>query len=97
VTKLAQRTYPVAATPAVSASAAKTIAAPPSSADTDTRLSAAAGYTERKDYSAAEDIYKQVLKKEPNNIEALKGLASVLYREDKIDESTAVLDRIPAK
>jgi hypothetical protein len=28
-------------------------------------------------------------------VDALTGLASVLYREDKIEESAAVLDRIP--
>jgi thioredoxin-like negative regulator of GroEL len=43
----------------------------------------------------AEDIYKQVLKTEPNNVDALKGLASVLYREDKIEESAAILDKLP--
>ena len=70
-------------------------APPPASADTKTKLQAAVQYTDRKDYSTAEDIYKQVLKSEPNNVEALKGLASVLYREDKIDESTSILDKIP--
>ncbi len=69
--------------------------AAPANADTKTKLQAASQYTDRKDYSTAEDIYKQVLKSEPNNVEALKGLASVLYREDKIDESTAILDQIP--
>ncbi len=68
---------------------------PPASADTKTRLQAASQYTDRKDYSTAEEIYKQVLKSEPSNVEALKGLASVLCREDKIDESTAILDEIP--
>ena len=43
----------------------------------------------------AEDIYKQVLKAEPNNFEAMKALASVLYREDKIEESAAILDKLP--
>ena len=41
------------------------------------------------------DIYKQVLKTEPNNVDAMKALASVLYREDKIDESAAILDKLP--
>ena len=50
---------------------------------------------DRKEYVTAEDIYKQVVQAEPNNEEALKGLASVLYREDKIDESAAVLERLP--
>jgi len=30
-----------------------------------------------------------------NNVEALTGLASVLYREDKDRESTTILDRLP--
>lgn len=68
---------------------------PPESADTSTKLQAAQGYLERKDFSMAEDIYRQVLKAQPNNVEALKALASVLYREDKIEESAAVLDKLP--
>jgi cytochrome c-type biogenesis protein CcmH/NrfG len=58
-------------------------------------MQAAQEYADRKDYAMAEDVYKQVIKTEPNNVEALKALASVLYRQDKIDESAAVLDRIP--
>jgi DNA-binding NarL/FixJ family response regulator/TolA-binding protein len=69
--------------------------APPAGADTKTKLQAAADYTERKDYSMAEQTYKQVLKAEPNNVDAMKALASVLYREDKIEESAAVLDKLP--
>jgi len=68
---------------------------PPAGSDTKTRLQAAADYTDRKDYSMAEDIYKQVLKDEPNNVDAMKALASVLYREDKIEESAAILDKLP--
>ncbi|MDP9054635.1 MAG: response regulator [Acidobacteriota bacterium] len=68
---------------------------PPAGSDTKTRLQAAAEYSDRKDYSMAEDIYKQVLKDEPNNVDAMKALASVLYREDKIEESAAILDKLP--
>jgi DNA-binding NarL/FixJ family response regulator len=71
------------------------LVAPPASADTKVKLQAAGEYTERKEYPMAEDIYKQVLKTEPNNVDALKGLASVLYREDKIEESAAILDKLP--
>jgi DNA-binding NarL/FixJ family response regulator len=96
VTKLSQRTSPVSSPAAVgSAAPPPSLSAPPASADTKTKLQAASQYTDRKDYSTAEDIYKQVLKGEPKNVDALKGLASVLYREDKIDESTAILDQIP--
>jgi predicted Zn-dependent protease len=68
---------------------------PPTGADTKTKMQAASDDTDRKDYAAAEDIYKQVLKAEPNNVDAMKALASVLYREDKIEESAAVLDKLP--
>jgi hypothetical protein len=71
------------------------LTAPAASADTKTKLEAAEQYTERKDYPMAEDIYKQVLKAEPGNVDAMKALASVLYREDKIEESAAVLDKLP--
>jgi DNA-binding NarL/FixJ family response regulator len=77
--------------------AAKPAAAPPMVAGTDTktRLDAAKQAVDRKEYATAEDIYKQVVQAEPHNVDALTGLASVLYREDKIEESAAVLDRIP--
>jgi len=68
---------------------------PAPGADLKTKLSAAQDYMDRKDYSMAEDIYRQVLKTEPANTDVLKLLASVLYREDKIDESAAILDRLP--
>jgi cytoskeletal protein RodZ len=69
-------------------------AKPTAGADTRTRLLAAQQYADRKDYAMAEDIYKQIVASEPNNTEALKALASVLYREDKLAESAAVLDKI---
>jgi len=79
------------------AAAAKPAAAPPvvAGTDTKTKLDAAKQYMERKEYATAEDIYKQVVQAEPHNVDALTGLASVLYREDKMEESAAVLDRIP--
>jgi cytochrome c-type biogenesis protein CcmH/NrfG len=67
----------------------------PAGTDTRTRMLAAEQYVERKEYSLAEDIYKQVLQSEPNNVDAMKALASVLYREDKIEESAAILDKLP--
>jgi DNA-binding NarL/FixJ family response regulator len=67
----------------------------PAGTDTKTRMQAAEQYVERKEYSPAEDIYKQVLQSEPNNVDAMKALASVLYREDKIEESAAILDKLP--
>jgi DNA-binding NarL/FixJ family response regulator len=73
----------------------KAVAPPQPGADTKTKLLAAQQYMDRKEYSMAEDIYKQVLLTEPKNVDALKALASVLYREDKIEESAAVLDKLP--
>jgi DNA-binding NarL/FixJ family response regulator/TolA-binding protein len=81
--------------PGASANVAAQPATPASGADTKTKLQAAQEYSERKDYAMAEDIYKQVIKAEPGNVDAIKALASVLYREDKIEESAAVLDRLP--
>jgi DNA-binding NarL/FixJ family response regulator/predicted negative regulator of RcsB-dependent stress response len=79
------------------AAPAKPAAAPPvvAGTDTKTRLDAAKQAVDRKEYVTAEDIYKQVLEAEPHNVDALTGLASVLYRQDKMEESAAVLDRIP--
>ena len=83
-----------AAANAAAAASAPKPAPPASGADTKTKLEAAKQYVDRKEYATAEDIYKQVVQAEPNNEEALKALASVLYREDKLEESTAVLDRL---
>jgi len=63
-------------------------------ADTKTKMLAAQESVERKDYAVAEDLYKQIVKAEPGNVDALKALASVLYREEKIDESAAILDKL---
>jgi DNA-binding NarL/FixJ family response regulator/TolA-binding protein len=68
---------------------------PPPDADTNTKMQAAKQYTESKDYAVAESIYRQVLKADPKDPDAMKGLASVLYREDKIDESATILDKLP--
>jgi DNA-binding NarL/FixJ family response regulator len=97
VTRLLQRTKTADPVPssAMAANAAAKPVAPAASADSKTKMQAAGQYTERKDYSTAEDIYKQVLKAEPDNVDAMKALASVLYREDKIDESAAILDKLP--
>ena len=67
----------------------------PANADVKTRMQAAQEYTDRKEYSMAEDIYRQLLKGDPSNVDVMKSLASVLYREDKIDESAAILDKLP--
>jgi thioredoxin-like negative regulator of GroEL len=86
---------PAPASDSGSASATGASAKPLSAnADTKTKMQAAQECVDRKDYAVAEDIYKQVIKAEPGNTEALKALASVLYREDKIEESAAILDKL---
>jgi tetratricopeptide (TPR) repeat protein len=78
------------------ASPASSAPTPPSAnSDVKTKMDAAQQYSDRKEYSTAEDIYRQVIKADPNNVDALKALASVLYREDKIEESAAILDKLP--
>jgi tetratricopeptide (TPR) repeat protein len=71
------------------------VAPPPAGADTASRMKAAAQYADNKEYSLAENIYKEVLRAEPDNADARKALASVLYREDKIEESAAELEKLP--
>lgn len=68
---------------------------PAQNADTATKMQAAQEYASRKEYSLAENIYKEVIQSEPNNVDALKELASVLYKDDKIEESAAILDKLP--
>ena len=58
------------------------------------KLDAALQSAENKDYATAEQILKDLVQAEPNNADALKALASVLYRQDKIAESAAILDKI---
>ena len=77
-----------------SASTQAPVAKLPPGADTKTKMRAAQEYADRKEYTVAEEIYKQVVQAEPDNADALKALASVLYREDKLAESAAVLDKI---
>jgi len=76
---------------------AEKVAPPSASADTKTKMDAAKQYADRREYQTAEDIYKQVVQAEPNNEEAIKALASVQYREGKIEDSAATLDRLQKK
>lgn len=88
---------PVAANEKTAETAAKPPAPPPANADTKTKMEAADDFVRRKDYPAAEEIYRQVVKSEPKNVDALKALASVLYKQEKLDESAAILEKIPAQ
>lgn len=83
---------PVAPAPVAAAPAAVPAAAP---GDTAAQLQAAQDAADAKDYQKAENLYRTIIALQPANLDALKGLASVLYREDKIEESAAILDKLP--
>jgi uncharacterized coiled-coil protein SlyX len=51
-------------------------------------------YESQRNYAKAEALYKEVLKKDPNNNEVIRHLASVLFRQDKIEESAAQLKKL---
>jgi hypothetical protein len=72
---------------------------PPSSeaqlTGTPAQLRMAADFALQKDYAKAENIYRLVIKSEPANREAIKELASVLFRQQRYEESAAVLKTLP--
>jgi hypothetical protein len=87
----------------VPAEVGKTVAAVPSGTDVlDTKklsdqsdlLDQARNFSQKKDYSKAEDIYRTILKSDPNNTEVKRLLASVLFRQDKIEESAKVINSL---
>jgi tetratricopeptide (TPR) repeat protein len=55
----------------------------------------AADFAAEKDYAKAESTYRLILKSDPNNRDAIKELASVLFRQQRYDEAAAVLKSIP--
>ncbi len=57
-------------------------------------LDQARGFAQQKEYAKAEDIYRSIVKTDPGNAEVKHLLASVLFRQDKIDESARVLSSI---
>jgi uncharacterized coiled-coil protein SlyX len=59
------------------------------------QLKNAAAFSSNKDYAAAEGIYRTVLKGEPDNTDAIKELASVLFKEQRYEEAAAVLKTLP--
>lgn len=54
-------------------------------------LDQATAYNQKKDYGKAEEIYRKILKSDPSNTEVKRKLASVLFREDKIEESAQII------
>jgi tetratricopeptide (TPR) repeat protein len=59
------------------------------------KLELAAGYTSEKNYAKAESTYREILRTDPNNREAIKELASVLFRQQRYEESAAILKTLP--
>jgi hypothetical protein len=59
------------------------------------QLQTAADYVAAKDYAKAESAYRLILKTDPNNREAIKELASVLFRQQRYDEAALVLKSLP--
>ncbi len=57
-------------------------------------LDQARNFSQKKEYSKAEDIYRTILKTDPGNTEVKRLLASALFRQDKIDDSVKVLNSI---
>jgi tetratricopeptide (TPR) repeat protein len=62
---------------------------------TAAQLRMAADFAVQKDYAKAENIYRLVIKSEPANRVAIKELASVLFRQQRYEESAAVLKTLP--
>ncbi len=48
-------------------------------------------YINAREYAKAEEIYRGMLAKNPKDPQVIKALASVLFRQDKIEESANVL------
>lgn len=58
---------------------------------TETPIDRARGLAKSKEYAKAEEQYRSILKGDPKNREVVLGLADVLYRQQKFEESAAVL------
>ena len=59
-------------------------------------LEQARAYETDRNYPKAEEAYRELLAKDPTNEELIRHLASVLYREDKVDESAEIMKKLPA-
>ncbi len=57
-------------------------------------LDQARTFNQKKEYAKAEGIYRKILKMDPSNVEVKRLLASVLLRQDKIEESAKVIESI---
>jgi uncharacterized coiled-coil protein SlyX len=61
-----------------------------------TLIDQARTYESDRNYPKAEAAYRELLSKDPANAEVIRRLASVLYQEDKVDESVEVMKKLPA-
>jgi tetratricopeptide (TPR) repeat protein len=59
------------------------------------QMKMAADFATDKDYAKAESTYRQILKSDPNNRDAIKELASVLFRQQRYEEAAVVLKSLP--
>ena len=51
-------------------------------------------YENDKKFVEAEAVYREILNRDPQNADAIRHLASVLFRENKIEESSVVLKQL---
>lgn len=51
-------------------------------------------FENEKKYAEAESIYRDILRRDPRNADAIRHLASVFFREGKIEESSVVLKQL---
>lgn len=58
-------------------------------------LAAAAEAREAGDQKTAAQLFSAVLQEEPENVDALGGLADLLYEAGQTDEAKAILERVP--
>jgi hypothetical protein len=59
------------------------------------QMKMAADFAADKDYAKAESTYRLILKTEPNNRDAIKELASVLFRQQRYEDAAVVLKSLP--
>lgn len=57
-------------------------------------LDEALAYETERNYPRAEQAYRELLARDPTNDEVIRHLASVLYREDKLEESAEISKRL---
>jgi hypothetical protein len=57
-------------------------------------LDHARAFSQKREYGKAEDVYRSILKSDPENTEVKRLLASALFRQEKIEESANVLSSI---